>query len=690
MDRLKVPRQKRATSDPRKGDTPDAPATSGKGTDMVGRLTAAAERARNVIRSGRRSSDGTHAIAETSFAEISTVVDEMTAISEHLQEENDRLTNDLSTTEAALRRYRDLFHLAPAGQLVTDADGMILEANHASAALLDFGDDGLEGHSVTLFLRDGQNAATVAAQLGQLNLGHEIQGWEVNVQPKERTPFPASVNVSPALDPEGQIVGFQWQLYDITDRKRVEDALAFKANHDHLTGLPNRSMFQELLGLALARARRRDLAVAVLYLDLDNFKLVNDTLGHPAGDELLRQVAARISEVSRETDLVARLGGDEFAILLSDLGPTEMFGGPANPDRVVLTLRWVASRIQECFRTAFTLSGTETFASASIGISMFPSDAEDAEALLEHADAAMYRSKKAGPGGTAAFSGRMANEKMTSFSLRLRAAVDEQRWLLQYQPIVDLSDTRVVGVEALLRWRRKDGSLIPPGEFIHLAEEMGLIETIGEWVFEAVARQYRAWSRVGFEVDVSFNVSAHQLWDPLFGRRLLSVLESEEVPPRRIVMEITESAAMGDPDRRLEVLWELHARGVRLAIDDFGTGYSSLTRLKHLPVDILKIDRSFIRDLPDGVSEPTIAAATIQLALNLGIVPLGEGIETAGQRDYLAAHGCALGQGYLFGAPMSPDEVVPNANAEQAPVTSNGSSASALARGVTLGRHAGD
>jgi diguanylate cyclase (GGDEF)-like protein len=416
-------------------------------------------------------------------------------------------------------------------------------------------------------------------------------------------------------------------------------------------------MFQELLTIALARARRRDLAVALLYLDLDNFKLVNDTLGHLAGDELLRQVAGRIGDASRETDLVARLGGDEFAILLSDLGRNQTDEGPGRPGPVLLTTRWVTSRIHDALRAAFPLAGTETFVSASIGVSIFPEDANDEQALFQHADAAMYRSKRGGPGGTAAASGHISNERMTSFAVRLRSATEQRQWVMHYQPIVDLQQGEVIAAEALLRWRRPDGSLTPPGEFIPLAEELGLIDSIGDWVLQETARQCRLWSDLGYDLTVGFNASAHQLWDPTFARRVLSVLESEGVDPKSVVMEITESAAMGDSDRRLELLWELHAQGVRLAIDDFGTGYSSLTRLKHLPVDILKIDRSFVRDLPGDPGKVSLAAATVQLAHNLGIVPLAEGIETTTQRDYLAAHGCTLGQGFLFGKPLPPEEM---------------------------------
>jgi diguanylate cyclase (GGDEF)-like protein/PAS domain S-box-containing protein len=575
-----------------------------------------------------------------------------------LRAQNDELIASLRVADSELRRYRNLFRHSPDSHIVTDTEGRILEANHASAALLDIGVDRLQGKPVVLFLQEDGGEAGLHTQLGQVHHGTDIQGWEVCVQPNEGAPFPAIVDVSAEQDADGQVVSLHWRLHDITDRKRVEEELAFRANHDQLTGLPNRSMFHELLTSALARARRRGLAVALLYLDLDNFKLVNDTLGHSAGDELLCQVGSRLGQASRETDLLARLGGDEFAILLSDLGRHQTDEGPGRGGPVLLTTRWVTSRIQDVLRGAFSLSGRETFVSASIGVSIFPEDANDEETLFQHADAAMYRSKRGGPGATAAFSGNISSEKMTSFAVRLRSAVEKHQWVLHYQPIVDLTEGDVIAAEALIRWRRHDGSLTPPGEFISLAEDMGLIDSIGDWVLAETARQCRLWSEIGYDFTVGFNASAHQLWDPTFAHRVLSVLESEGVDPTKVVMEITESAAMGDSDRRLEVLWELHSQGMRLAIDDFGTGYSSLTRLKHLPVDILKIDRSFVRDLPGDPGKVSLAAATVQLAHNLGIVPLAEGIETTAQRDYLTAHGCTLGQGFLFGGPQPPEEML--------------------------------
>jgi diguanylate cyclase (GGDEF)-like protein/PAS domain S-box-containing protein len=450
----------------------------------------------------------------------------------------------------------------------------------------------------------------------------------------------------------------QGVMLDIDDRKRAEEQLAFLAYHDKLTGLPNRHMFEELLGLSLARAKRYDTGAAVIYMDLDDFKLVNDSLGHAAGDDLLKAVAERLQEATRETDLVARQGGDEFLLLMSDMERTQ--DGPVEgvPDPLQLVAESVAGRVHDALRLPFMLEGTEFYVSASIGISIFPSDSSSAEELLKNADAAMYQSKKAGPGGFLVFS-RDGSGSVSKLSLatRLRRAVDRQHWVLHYQPVVELNGGHISGVEALIRWQDPRGGLIAPGEFIPLAEEMGLIEAIGDWVVVELARQSAAWSEMGISLEAAFNLSPRQLWQGDLVSRVLTHLEDAGVDPARIVVEITESAAMTDPDRTQRILWELHGRGVRLAIDDFGTGHSSLSRLKNLPVDILKIDRSFIRDVADDRDAASMVKAIVQLAESLGMVSLAEGIETEEQWRFLLGEGCKLGQGFLFGRPVSAEEI---------------------------------
>jgi diguanylate cyclase (GGDEF)-like protein/PAS domain S-box-containing protein len=460
-------------------------------------------------------------------------------------------------------------------------------------------------------------------------------------------------------DADGNPAFIHGVMLDVTEQKMAEEHAAFVAYHDRLTELPNRAMFEELLDLALARARRHDTAVAVITMDVDDFKLVNDSLGHETGDELLRQMAQRLREATRETDLVARQGGDEFLLLLADLDR----GGPGlreGASAATLVAESVATRIQEALSTPFQLAGTEIYVSASIGISVFPQDADDAATLLKNADAAMYRSKRTGPGGYVVHA-EQDDDALGRLSLttRLRKAVENRHWTLHYQPIVDLVRGEMVGVEALLRWADPNGGLVPPGEFIPLAEEMGLIEAIGDWVIEELARQDAVWRSEGMGLrELSFNLSPRQLWQPEISDRIVSRLETFDVDPSRVVVEITESAAMLDPDRTQRILWDLHARGLRLAIDDFGTGYSSLSRLKHMPVDVLKVDRSFVRDVASDDQAGSMVRAIIQLAQGLGMAPLAEGIETEEEWRFLVANGCPFGQGYHFSRPIPADEVL--------------------------------
>jgi len=447
-------------------------------------------------------------------------------------------------------------------------------------------------------------------------------------------------------------------MFDITDRKNAEEQVAFLAYHDNLTGLPNRTMFEELLELGMARARSHGLSVAVLCIDVDDFKLVNESLGYEAGDALLRAVAERLREATRETDLVARQGGDEFLLLLADIegGSVPGFEGT---DGAILVVESVAARVHESLRAPFNVAGTELYVSASIGISMFPHDADDATAILKNADAAMYQSRKTVP-GSYLLHWRQSEEALGKLSLttRLRKAVENRNWQLHYQPVVELAEGKMVGVEALIRWADPNGGLVPPGDFIPLAEEMGLIEAIGDWVVEELSRQAAAWRAEGLELEVSFNLSPRQLWQPELTEKILQQLGAANLDPGSIIVEVTESAAMADPERTLRILRDLNNRGLRLALDDFGTGYSSFARLRYLPVDLLKIDRLFIRDVAQDAQAGDMVRAIIQLAHGLGMTPLAEGIETEDEWRFLVEQGCRLGQGFYFCRPAPAEDIL--------------------------------
>jgi diguanylate cyclase (GGDEF)-like protein/PAS domain S-box-containing protein len=471
------------------------------------------------------------------------------------------------------------------------------------------------------------------------------------------TEFPIELMVT-RLDVPGPPM-FLAHIRDITERKNAERQLAFLAYHDRLTGLPSRTMFEDVLEMGLARARRHDQAVAVAYIDLDHFKLVNESLGHHGGDELLRQVAARLSRTSRETDLVARPGGDEFVLLLADLQRT-IVPAATGADNAMLVAETVVSRIHEALHAPFMVGGTEVFVSASIGVSIFPADADNGRSLLKNAEGAMFRSKRSGPGRYVVYpSGIPETSSALSLATRLRRAVEANPWVVHYQPLLELASGRMVGVEALLRWDDPEQGLIQPASFIPLAEEMGLMEAIGDWLLQEVLRQLTEWNGQGLALDVSMNLSARQLWQPDFAEGLLDHVRSGGVDPTRIVVEMTETTAMTDPDRTMEILRTIRASGIRIAIDDFGTGYSSLSRLRELPVDILKIDRSFVHDIPHGKDAGTMVTTIIRLAHGLGMASLAEGIETEEQRQFLLDQGCLYGQGFLIGRPLPAPEILP-------------------------------
>ena len=442
-------------------------------------------------------------------------------------------------------------------------------------------------------------------------------------------------------------------MVDISDRKGAEEQVVFRAYHDELTGLPSQAMFEELLGLSVSRAERHDGAVAVLCVDIDDFRLVNDSLGHDAGDRILRAVADRLREATRETDLVARRGGDRFLMLLADLDRGE--AGEA----AAIRAEAVAQRIRDSLDAPLVLDGTELYVQASIGISLFPQDAEDAASLQRNAEAAMFEAKKSGSAGyVMSARGAFDSAAKLQFVTRLRKAVDAQRWTLHYQPVIQLETGRMVGVEALIRWIEPDGTMVPPSDFIPLAEELGLIELIGDWVVRELVFQYRAWKDLDIDLEVGFNLSPRQFWQPDLAQRIVGQIEGADVDPARVMVEVTESSAMMDPDRAQVILDELHAAGLAIAIDDFGTGYSSLSRLRTMPVKVLKIDRSFVSNVHDDPQAASIVSAFLELARGLGMTTLAEGIETPEELAFLRRRGCELGQGYLFSRPVPPEEIV--------------------------------
>jgi diguanylate cyclase (GGDEF)-like protein len=460
-------------------------------------------------------------------------------------------------------------------------------------------------------------------------------------------------------DSKGQPVRLSGTVQDITDRKKAESQIRFLAFYDSLTGLPNRLQFREQLKKALAVARRKHWLVAVMFMDLDNFKRINDTAGHSAGDALLRAVAERLKEAIRATDLlsrddlvqtlhgtVARLGGDEFIVLVPDLQRAEDSAK-------------IASRILEAFHQPFQIEGSEVFASTSMGISIFPQDGANAEELLKNADAALYHAKDTGRNNFQFYSPALNDSAFRRLSLEssLRKAIERNEFVVHYQPQVLARDGRLLGVEALIRWNHPDLGLVYPGQFIPLAEETGLILSIDEWVLREACLQNARWQRDGLPpIHVAVNLSGHQFRRRDLIERVVAATEAAGLSTRYIELEITESVLMQHAADTLEILNELKGRGFRIAVDDFGTGYSSLAYLKRFRADVLKIDRSFVRDIATSADDAAIVAAIVTLAENLKMTCIAEGVETPLQRGFLHEQGCDLMQGNLFGRP-APTEV---------------------------------
>lgn len=432
----------------------------------------------------------------------------------------------------------------------------------------------------------------------------------------------------------------QQRMVDLVRRQHHQ------AHHDTLTGLPNRAALESRLEQAIAQARREGGSLAVLFLDLDHFKHINDSLGHQVGDGLLVEVARRLLLTVRASDTVARLGGDEFVVVLPDLSSTS--------DASV-----IAWKIIDTLGSTYAIDGHEVDSAASVGISLFPQDGEDVGTLMKSADTAMYHAKARGRGTFQYFAPEMNRAALERLNIarNLREAIRLEQFVMFYQPQVDMGG-KITGVEALIRWRRSDGVIRLPAEFIEIAEETHLIHEIGDWMLENVCRQIRAWREEGIVVPrVAVNLSARQLRDAGLARRIAWLLESHEVPARLLEIEVTESAAMDNPGKAVLVLGELGTLGVTLTIDDFGTGYSSLSYLKRLPIDSLKIDRSFVLDITHDANDLAIARGTIALAHSLGLRVVAEGVETEEQRELLRASGCDELQGYLVAAPMPADEL---------------------------------
>ncbi|HVS25704.1 MAG TPA: EAL domain-containing protein [Burkholderiales bacterium] len=434
---------------------------------------------------------------------------------------------------------------------------------------------------------------------------------------------------------------------DITPRKNAEKQLNYLANHDALTGLPNRLLMEDRLRQAIAQAHRNGYLAAVMLIDLDQFKMVNESLGHHAGDLLLMEVARRIKQCAREGDTIARLGGDEFTVILHNAGTVEHVSS-------------IAQMILEEFSRPLTIDRQELFTSASIGISIYPADGDEPDALIKHADTAMYSAKKLGRSNHRFFTDDLNAKVRERIVLEngLRTAVQRNELRLYYQPKVNVASGRIIGAEALLRWQHPQLGLVSPEIFIPIAEETGLIVPIGEWVLRTACNQICVWHNAGHELHVAVNLSPYQLREQDLCDRITEIMLQTGVPANQLEVEITESVLVENAENAIAVLNTLKSQGIAIAIDDFGTGYSSLSYLGRFPLDILKIDQSFVRNITTDEGNTAIVRAILALAKSLGMKVVAEGVESNTQLSFLSAHGCDFAQGYFFSPPVEAERFV--------------------------------
>ena len=560
-----------------------------------------------------------------------------------------RHAEQVQTHMEALRtseeKFRSAFDYATIGMAIVSPEGRWLQVNRSLCEII--------GYSEPELLASNFQEIAHAEDLANVheNLDHLIEGKINSYQNEQRYVHKSGrevwvhVGASVVHNTEGHIPHLIFQIQDITDRKRAEEQLHHDAFHDALTGLPNRALFMDHAKMAIQRSRRDENRIfAALFLDLDRFKVINDSLGHMVGDQLLVGIARRLETCLRPGDTVARLGGDEFTILLEDLLETE--------DAIE-----IAERVQEIVTQPFNIGGHEVCTTASIGIAPSTIGYDHADDLLRDADTAMYRAKLLGKKRHVMFDKAMHERamKLLQLEIDLRRAVERQEFFLQYQPIISLAAGDISGFEALIRWQHPERGLVPPDEFISIAEETGLIIPIGQWVLREACRQMQEWRRQlpsERALTMSVNLSGKQFSQPDLTEQIATILRETGLPPSCLKLEITESMVMENIDTAIGMLTQLRALGVELSIDDFGTGYSSLSYLHRFPINTLKIDRSFVSRMLDNTENEEIVRTIVTLARSLEMNVVAEGVETRGQLEQLRALECDFGQGYLFAKPL--------------------------------------
>ncbi len=544
------------------------------------------------------------------------------------------------TLDTEKQLNQTIIRSSPFAIYTRDRQGIVTAWNPAAERLFGWSAEQILGRPL-LTVPAGKEQETAELRERVLR-GETIIDREVQRQKQDGTLFDLSTTLAPLRDAAGEVTGYLAIAADITARKAAEAKIEFLAYRDVLTGLPNRQLLLDRFGQALAHAERTRSKVALLFLDLDNFKTINDSLGHAAGDTLLREIAQRLGECVRETDTISRQGGDEFLIVLSNLSGTDVIPS-------------VLLKMRERLQTPFVVDGHELTTSASIGVALYPDDGRDFDTLLKKADTAMYRAKDAGRNHYRFFDEQMNVEAVEHLRIKsgLRRALARGEFVLHYQPQFELAGGHVIGVEALLRWQHPEEGLIPPGRFIAVAEDSGLIVPIGEWVIQEACRQAMAWRSAGLPpLVMAVNLSAVQFRRGEIEQTIARALQSSGFAPQLLELELTESILIQDTESVLGSVRQLKQLGVKLSIDDFGTGYSSLSYLKRFDVDKLKIDQSFIRDLARDPDDAAIVRAIVQMGASLNLRTIAEGVEDAATLAFLRGIACDEAQGYHLSRPM--------------------------------------